>query len=192
MHKNTFCSLMIWLNQVNQIQKTVIRHIGTGRLSFIFPPQSSSNKTVVCLIYLYILGKHGQCGWRVWIFGEESLCFIPQLCKTGPVLFPSFQVSECQSVMLRIYLLMACSSSVMPVSLNARLDSSRLRAMALCRSSLSSPVRSITSTHTRTQRHEDTEYTFTLSTQRAGPTRLAFKWQTITFVWFHLLSRKLV
>lgn len=50
------------------------------------------------------------------------------------------------------HLLIACSSSVMPVSLKARLDSSRLSAMALWRSSLSSPVRSITS-ETRAKRH---------------------------------------
>lgn len=44
-----------------------------------------------------------------------------------------------------VYLLMACSSSVIPVSLNALFDSAKLRAIALWRSSLSSPVRSITS-----------------------------------------------
>lgn len=59
------------------------------------------------------------------------------------------------------HLLMACSSSVMPVSLNARFDSSRLRAIALCRSSLSSPVRSTTSTlrkYTQTDKYEDYFY----------------------------------
>lgn len=135
-------------HRLHTARSRTILQIWTGRLYFI-SPQSRSSKIVGRLIYFHhILGKHGRRGWRVWIFGEDSLRFIPQPWKTAPVLFPCFEVAVCQSAMLRIYLLMACSSSVMPVSLNARLDSSRLRAMALCRSSLSSPVRSITSTQT--------------------------------------------
>lgn len=96
-HNNTKCSLTIWPKQINQTQQTVaapsrpISQIRTGRLHFISP---QSNKIVACLIYFHhILGKYGQRGRWVWIFAEDSLRFIPQLCKTAPVLFWSGCVS---------------------------------------------------------------------------------------------------
>lgn len=77
-------------------------------------------------------------------FCTNSACPVINFILTSTVI-QNIQQEKKLKAQLKPHLLIACSSSVMPVSLKALFDSSRLRAMARWRSSLSSPVRSITS-----------------------------------------------
>lgn len=113
---------------------------------------SPLHNTNVCKRYFcHTLSKDGdnvggKCG-----YSSKASCWLSYCLVRNWVQNLFFTQKCCWA-----HLLMACSSSVMPVSLNARLDSSRLRAIALCRSSLSSPVRSITSA-LRKYTHKDAQ-----------------------------------
>lgn len=111
----------------------------------------------------------GECGYSP----KDSLRFIPQLCKKAPVLFVSGCGSVSDAADLPADGLFLVSDARLPectVGLFQAESDGSLQVIFV----VACQVNHIY-THTHTQRQGDTDYTFTLSTQRAVPTRLSSK-----------------
>lgn len=182
MNNNTLLSLIVWLKQMNQIQQTVThctlhaaeRYFRSELdvcISFLLRAAATR---VGCLIYFHhILGKHGQRGWWVWIFGDDSLCFITQRCLWDGFSSVSLFLSSCLSVSDAadlpadgLFLISDACLPECPVGLFQAESNGSLQVIFV----VACQVNHIyTHTHTKTKTREH-EYTFMLSTQSAVPT----------------------